>query len=78
MTAKATGPRVGFAGVSLEATSVRLRLSMAMVSSKRPRSFDRWEFSVMVGLQGSDEKGVRRGRNEEINWNPIEAQEECE
>ena len=64
----ATVPKAAFAGVTLATSFARLRPSMARFNVERtpsPEAFDRWDLSVMVEVQGSHEKAVRRGGCEE-------------
>ena len=62
----ATDPKTGFTGVVLVASFVILRPPMAIFSTEMALPWPlagRWELSVMVELQGSDEKAVKKNLN---------------
>ena len=63
MRRAATGAKTGFAGVPLAACFATSRPVMAAFNARiaRLRPFCRWELSVMVEMQGSDEEAVRCG-----------------
>ena len=63
----ATEPKTGFTGVVLVASLARFRKSMAVFKAgiTLPLPFRRWEMPVMVEMQGSCEKAVRREGCEE-------------
>ena len=62
-----TEPKTALAGVMLETSFARFRVSMATFSKERApsRPFGRWDLAAMVEMQDSWEKAVRRVSCEE-------------
>ena len=60
-------PKAALAGVMLEISFARFRVSMATFSEERAlsRPFGRWDLASMVRMQGSCEKAVQRTGSEE-------------